>query len=132
LNYSNKTTKQLFNSLDRKFKKFIRLRDSFNGIELAGSCISCGKPVRGSKWHPGHFYPAGKVKSLRFDPDNCHGQCRDCNYFLHGNLLEYRKNLIRKIGEDRVLALDIKASIEKQKGFHKWERFDLIAKLQEL
>jgi len=132
LNYANKTTKQLYNSLDRKFKMFIRKRDSFDGIELAGSCISCGKFVRGAKWHPGHFYPAGKVKSLRFDPDNCHGQCSQCNRHLHGNLLEYRKNLIRKIGEDRVLALDIKASIERQKGSHKWERFDLIAKLQEL
>jgi hypothetical protein len=132
LNYANKTTKQLFNSLDRKFKKFIRLRDSLNGLGIGGSCICCGKFVSGANWQAGHFHSAGKFKSLRFDPDNCHGSCKQCNYFLHGNLLEYRKNLIKKIGEDRVLALDIKASIERQKGFHKWERFDLIAKLQEL
>lgn len=33
--------------------------------------------------------------------DNVHKQCQPCNTHLSGNLIRYRENLIKKIGQDR-------------------------------
>ena len=39
---------------------------------------------------------------MRFEPLNVHKQCSSCNNHLSGNLIEYRRELIGKIGIDRV------------------------------
>ena len=44
--------------------------------------------------------------SLRFNEDNVHKQCQPCNTHLHGNLLSYRIELIKKIGQDKVDLLE--------------------------
>lgn len=87
--YSKYTTADLKKRAITKFNAYIRKRDE------GKMCISCGKhPIQ----HAGHFYSAGKFNVLRFNEDNVHGQCIQCNYYLHGNLINYRENLIRKIG----------------------------------
>ena len=43
---------------------------------------------------------------MRFNEDNVHIQCATCNNYLSGNLIEYRKGLIKKIGVDKVEALE--------------------------
>lgn len=48
---------------------------------------------------------------MRFMEDNVHGQCLQCNYFLSGNLLNYRRNLIVKIGQEAVDKLDMIAGV---------------------
>ena len=48
---------------------------------------------------------------MRFEEDNVNSQCKHCNYFMSGNLLNYRKNLINKIGLERVERLDMLAEI---------------------
>lgn len=78
---------------------FIRERDK------GRKCISCDKTLRG-KYDAGHFYSVGSYPNLRYHEDNIHGQCVHCNQHLHGNLIEYRKSLIERIGEDRVDYLD--------------------------
>jgi hypothetical protein len=72
------------------FNKFIRLRDA------GQNCISCNKPAL--KENAGHFYNANNHWNVRFNEDNVHLQCEYCNTYLHGNLIEYRENLITKIG----------------------------------
>jgi len=72
------------------FNKFIRLRDA------GENCISCNKPAL--KENAGHFYNANNHWNVRFNEDNVHLQCEYCNTYLHGNLIEYRENLITKIG----------------------------------
>jgi hypothetical protein len=52
--------------------------------------------------HAGHYRSVGAHPELRFEPDNCHAQCAQCNNFKSGNLTEYRANLIKKIGLQRV------------------------------
>jgi hypothetical protein len=74
------------------FNAYIRFRDKEKG------CISCGKPLVG-KFDAGHLYNANNHHAIRFNPDNVHGQCVECNQWKHGNLLEYRKGLINRIGE---------------------------------
>lgn len=39
---------------------------------------------------------------MRFEPDNCHKQCSVCNNHHSGLLTDYRLELIRRIGQDRV------------------------------
>lgn len=73
----------------------------------------------------GHFYSAGQNSITRFDEDNVHGQCIRCNMHLHGNLAEYQKNIIDKIGVERFEKLENKIGIAKRNGF-KWDRFGLI------
>lgn len=94
------------------FNTFIRLRDK--GLP----CISCG---RGQVEHASHYYSAGKYSHLRFNEDNVHGACMRCNYFLHGNLIPYRKNLEIKIGAERLMLLDGIA----ERRVHKWSILEL-------
>jgi hypothetical protein len=78
-----KITQQVFN-------KYIRLRDK------GQNCISCGKPAL--KENAGHLYNANNHWSVRFNELNVHLQCEHCNTYLSGNLLQYRENLLKKIG----------------------------------
>jgi hypothetical protein len=78
-----------------EFNRFIRLRDKHL------PCISCGRFHTG-QWHAGHYRSVGACPELRFIELNCHRQCQPCNTHLSGNLLEYRTNLIEKIGMDNV------------------------------
>lgn len=117
--YKSKAVPQLVQIAQRHFNAFIRKRDSFDGFF---KCISCSeiKPV--SKMHAGHFFSVGNYASVRFDVDDCHGQCHKCNTFLHGNLIPYRENLIKKIGQERFDQLEM---MSKLKNF-KHDRFILI------
>jgi hypothetical protein len=49
--------------------------------------------------------------SLRFSESNCNGQCRHCNRFQEGNIQDYRKGLIQKIGEQKVIMLEAQKNI---------------------
>jgi len=74
------------------FNKYIRLRDKDQ------PCISCGH-IGNRQRHAGHFMPVGSNSHVRFDEANCHSQCSICNNHKSGNLVEYEKNLLLKIGE---------------------------------
>lgn len=101
------------------FNAYIRERDKDKG------CISC---MSGRVEQASHFYSAGQFSALRFNENNVHGSCLRCNYFLSGNLSEYRVRLIRKIGEQKVLLLDAAARNNRVK---KWSRFELELIIQE-
>ena len=68
--YQKKSISQLIKTAERYFNKFIRLRDTDeNGY---GQCISSGQPLRYGtpECQAGHYFPAGKFSSLRFNEDN--------------------------------------------------------------
>lgn len=81
------------------FNKFIRARDA------GQPCISCQREHEG-QWHAGHYRTVGANPELRFHEDNCHKQCSVCNNHLSGNLINYRINLVEKIGVDAVEILE--------------------------
>ena len=123
--YKDKSTSQLLKLATTHFNRFIRERDTDdNGF---GRCISSGQPLRipSQNAHAGHFYSGGKFPELKFNEDNVHLQGKSDNYFNGGNQLQYRKNLIRKIGKERVEELDRIADMSKRNRF-KWDRFALI------
>ncbi len=88
------------------FNRFIRLRDSEQ------PCISCGIVGEagglGGYWDAGHYRSRGANPELAFNEDNCHKQCKRCNRQLSGNVVNYRINLVNRIGIDRVEALECK------------------------
>lgn len=98
--------------------KYIRLRDKNK------PCISCGTPYK-PDFDAGHFYPAGKFSTLKFNENNIHGQCIKCNRFNEGNESEYRTNLHLRLSNEQINELDELARLEKQNTF-KWSREKLI------
>jgi len=117
VNYDNKTIFQLVKIAQRHFNKFIRERDK----NLP--CINCGKY---RTLQAGHFFPTGTYSGLRFDEDNCHGECLQCNYYnSQSHAYGYKENLIIKLGLVRFDKLEQKAAYYKRHG-RKWDRFELI------
>lgn len=96
------------------FNRWIRNRDKDKG------CISCGRPVT----EAGHYLNAGHFSALKFNEMNVNGQCTRCNCFLHGNLINYRKGLVKRYGENKVLMLENSVAIRTVK---KYSRFELEA-----
>lgn len=78
-----------------EFNRYIRLRDDKE------PCISCGRFHQG-QYHAGHYRTTKSAPELRFEPLNVWKQCMPCNAHLSGNIIEYRKNLIQKIGQEKV------------------------------
>jgi hypothetical protein len=93
------------------FSKYIRLRDCLKttGTLTNGKCITCGKLLNIGFSDAGHFV-SRRYNSVLFDEQNVHLQCRYCNRYLNGNLLEYRRQLIKLYGEGTDVALEDKAT----------------------
>ena len=93
--------------LQKVFNEFIRLRDRDE------ECISCdasnatlAEKWKGGKWDAGHYRSTGSAPHLRFNEANAAKQCKKCNNQLSGNIVEYRKKLIKRIGVEAVEALE--------------------------
>ncbi len=86
------------------FNAYVRYRDR----ELP--CISCDATGDhdglGGYWDAGHYRSRGAARHLSFNLWNCVKQCSRCNRYLSGNVVEYRKRLIMRIGSERVDKLE--------------------------
>ena len=102
------TVQQWASKAQASFNRFIRLRDESKG------CVSCGVSLKGKKFDAGHFYNANNHWSLRFDEANVRAQCVKCNRDLHGNLLEYRKRIVERIGAMELERLEMEASATRK------------------
>lgn len=108
-----KTRKDWLREAQAVFNAMIRERDHFK------PCISCGTSFahshHGGAWDAGHFRTVGACPELRFEPLNCHKQCKDCNSNTRrgGKYVmpieraisvrdRYRANLIERIGLQQV------------------------------
>ena len=111
------TIPELIKAADRAFAAFIRERDR----QAGHPCISSGKPLdwSGNQVDAGHYRSRGAASHLRYDEDNCHAQAKQDNRFKAGNVVDYRINLLVRIGPERLEAL------ETNNTPHKWERDEL-------
>jgi len=114
--YKKKTISQLHKLATKHFNKFIRERDKNKG------CVSCDSYTFSDA---GHYYSAGHYPPLRYNENNVHGQCKQCNYFLHGNLIEYKNRITKRITINQLIELDFEVIRYKQTGY-KWDRYYLI------
>lgn len=81
------------------FNEWIRLRDA------ALPCVSCGRHHQG-QYHAGHYRTVGANPELRFEPLNVHKQCAPCNNHKSGDIVNYRINLVHRIGAEAVAFLE--------------------------
>lgn len=97
-------TAALKRKLDKEFSRYIRLRDMIPGTTVF-RCISCGliKPI--TQADCGHYINRQHT-ATRFSEMNCNAQCRSCNRFDEGNMQGYRRGLVQKYGETRVVMLE--------------------------
>jgi hypothetical protein len=77
------------------FNAWVRERDA------ALPCISCGRHHQG-KYDAGHYRTVGSNPALRFEPLNCHRQCSPCNTHKSGDIVNYRIELVKRIGAEKV------------------------------
>lgn len=110
-----KTLPKLKAELQAVFNAYIRQRDKDK------PCISCGEF---KELQAGHFYSVRGYDGLRYDEDNCHGECVRCNCFDDSHLIGYSVNLIRRIGPERFVLLQERA-IDYKKNGKKWSRSEL-------
>lgn len=78
-----------------EFNAWVRLRDQ------SLPCVSCGRFHEG-QWHAGHYRTVGANPELRFEPLNVWRQCAPCNNHMSGNVVNYRIELVKRIGADTV------------------------------
>jgi 5-methylcytosine-specific restriction endonuclease McrA len=94
---------ELIAAAQEAFNKFIRLRDKDKG------CFVCGEPFPvgqlGGDFDAGHVRSRGAAGHLRFNEDNCHGECKPCNASWGAKPHEIEAGAIRRIGQERYDAL---------------------------
>jgi hypothetical protein len=104
-----KTRADWMREAQRAFNSYIRERDK----KLP--CISCGRHHRG-QYHAGHYRTVGGNPELRFNELNVWKQCAPCNDHLHGNIVNYRIELERRIG---------RAKLEWLEGPHQPQKYTI-------
>jgi hypothetical protein len=77
------------------FNAYIRERDALL------PCVSCGRHHEG-QYHAGHYRTVGANPELRFEPLNVWKQCAPCNNHKSGDIVNYRIELVRRIGAEKV------------------------------
>ena len=77
------------------FNEWVRLRDA----DLP--CVSCGRHHDG-QYHAGHYRTVAANPAIRFEPLNVHKQCAPCNNHKSGDMVNYRIELVKRIGAEAV------------------------------
>ncbi len=112
-----KTIAQRIAAAQVAFNAYIRERDKDKG------CFVCGRPFEdkpGRVQHAGHVRSRGAAGHLRFNEDNCLGECEGCNGPHGAKPHQIRAGAIARIGKERYDAL------EADNGPHKWRHEELI------
>jgi 5-methylcytosine-specific restriction endonuclease McrA len=97
----------MIDKLDKVFSEYIRKRDSKEYGGRYFRCISCGKVKPFEQMDCGHYIPRANM-ATRFDEDNCHGECVECNRMSVTHIVGFRQNLVKKIGYEAVERLEQK------------------------
>jgi hypothetical protein len=111
---------------ERACNEYIRARDA------GDPCISCGT-YDAPEWHAGHCYTVAARADIRYNEDNIHLQCHQCNTYKGGMVGEYKKRIVSKIGEPRFKALEyVNPAYKKTREYYQSVEAEYKAKLKEL
>lgn len=101
------------------FQRWIRLRDLGNKC-----CYGSGQDLLDIRYYDAcHYLKFELYPEAGFDEDNVHGGSKGEN--IRDNIIAYRKELIKRYGEEWVNNLEDKYANHRHKTF-KWDRSDLI------
>ena len=93
----------LMKEAQEAFNGFIRERDKRRG------CFVCGVPFpanrAGGAFDAGHVRSRGAAGHLRFNEDNCHGECKECNSPWGAKPHQIEAGAVARIGRERYEAL---------------------------
>lgn len=102
--FNNQDVRKRTNDLKKVVQEYARLRD------INEPCISCRKPTA-KQWDGGHYMNAKDNAAIRFNLWNIHKQCSWCNDINSSNAINYRPNLIEKIGLEKVEWLESQTQV---------------------
>jgi hypothetical protein len=109
---------KLISEAQHEFNAYIRARDRDKG------CFVCLRPfdanIPGRVMHAGHVRSRGAAGHLRFNEDNCLGECEGCNGPHGAKPHQIKAGAIARIGQERYDAL------EANNEPHKWTREELM------
>ena len=77
------------------FNAWVRERDALL------PCVSCGRHHDG-QYHAGHYRTVSANPEIRFEPLNVWKQCAPCNNHKSGDIVNYRIELVKRIGAEKV------------------------------
>ena len=95
-----KNQRELLKAAQSAVNRYVRLRDQ------GDRCISCSKDLTGIAHDSGHYRSVGSAPHIRFYTLNINAQCKRCNCYLSGNVVEYRHGLMGKYGRSIVRKIE--------------------------
>lgn len=101
------------------FNEFIRERDRDAGCFVCGKAFEFTAGSLGGVMDAGHVRSRGAAGHLRFNEDNCHGECKECNSSFGAKPHEIEAGAVRRIGQVRFDAL------KNDNRPEKWTRDDM-------
>ena len=112
-----KSIPELIAEVQEVFNEFIRLRDRHKGCFVCGRAFPVGQ--LGGDFDAGHVRSRGAAGHLRFNEDNCHGECKPCNSSTGAKPHQIEAGAIARIGQERFDALKYNNTP------HKWTKDEL-------
>jgi len=91
----------LIHELDAVFSRFIRLRDTKDGVIR---CFICGAKLSFQEAQVMHFIDRDQMPT-RYDEMNCHAGCEDCNCYDSSHHGRYSEKMRSTYGVDAVMDL---------------------------
>jgi 5-methylcytosine-specific restriction endonuclease McrA len=88
--------------------KYARLRDQY---ESGVRCCTCGSV---GKMDGGHFLPTSGYGAIRYNTNQIHQQCVNCNQYNGGRPIEYEQFMIKKYGMKYVENLKATKNIRRK------------------
>ena len=121
---------ELIAVMDRDFQLMIRLRDTntqkFMQCPLCGRVCYMGTTNKRKQVHAMHWITRNHYL-YRWDEDNVHGGCGDCNSFCDGNYNAYNIWMYAKYGADKCDKMKLLGRLNKGK---KPSRFEVIEQIK--
>ncbi len=115
---ANTTASYIKNTADRIFSLWIRLKAAdYRGYV---TCVTCGVTRHYKDDMQAGHYARRDLKNTRYDEQNVHVQCVNCNKWKSGNMAAYAAFMVAKYGQEIIVVMNQRSQIIKQ-----WKRSEL-------
>jgi hypothetical protein len=119
--------KALIKKCDIEHAGYIRERDGISGTPFF-KCLMCGEVKSRSQMNCCHFIKR-RHWATRFSDINCQGGCIHCNKWLGGNDANFRKGLVEKYGEEKIIEMEAQKLSGRKPRL--WEAEEILRQIRE-